>query len=212
MLLGKGILKQSVSCHHVPLSPVLLWEACSCQQKTRQSSGVYLHSFLREEKKCSCAKLIWKWGYSKVSCLRVLHVSKSRESPENKFSDVHIPLGGWKERANFQQNPPGSCWFQGAETLCSLFPGMCGQCCWYLLKAAPRDRVISRLRRLGKAFPLCWSTEACRAAFPGDELCARWRCCNVCCVKEKTFIDGEISWRLSPSPIRFDFFPGILFN
>ena len=97
------------------------------------------------------------------------------------------------------------------------FPGMCGQCCpvhrpsWYLLKAAPPDSVISRLRRLERAFSLCWSTEACRATFPGDELCACWRCCNVCCVKKKPFTE-RFPGVLSLCPIRFDFFPNISFN
>lgn len=92
----------------------------------------------------------------------------------------------------------------------SGFPGMCGQCCpvhrpsWYLLKAALPESLISRLRRLERAFSLRWSTEACRATFPGYEICACWMCCNVCCVKKKLFI--EISWSLLPYPTRFDFF------
>lgn len=87
---GKGCSgTESVSvvltvCHQA-LFLFLLRRACSCQQKSRQSSGVYLQGFLREGKKCSCVVYIQKPGQLKVNHFkRVLDiVSKSKESKTN---------------------------------------------------------------------------------------------------------------------------------
>lgn len=65
---GAGSVSLVLTVCHRAVFFLLLRRACSCQQKSGQSSCVYLHGFLREGKKCSCVeKKLWKPGHLKAS-------------------------------------------------------------------------------------------------------------------------------------------------
>lgn len=59
----------------------------------------------------------------------MLFLNPRKAQKTNKFSDVHIPLRGWNERANFQQNPAESGCSLATETSLSLGKGLVFQVC-----------------------------------------------------------------------------------